>query len=165
MTTQRDSLLQEIQSIRGELERLLHGIDPYFDRQIEGEDWTIRELVYHLVDTPGSGGWGTIVPAVLEGRMQEIPIALGQTYPDPERQGKDVAGVGQDFYSVLATLESSLADMTDAALAERRVVYRSFANSTTTERNAQEMIANIGLHWREHLDRLSALRKTLGLDK
>ena len=165
MTTQRDSLLQEIQNIRSELERLLDGIDPYFDRQIEGEDWTIRELVYHLVDTPGSGGWGTIVPAVLEGRMQEIPIALGQTYPNPERQEKDVASVGQDFYSVLVTLESSLANMTDSTLAERRVVYRSLANSTTTERNAQEMIANIGVHWREHLDRLAALRKTLGLDK
>jgi hypothetical protein len=165
MTTQRDSLLQEIQNIRSELERLLDGIDPYFDRQIEGEDWTIRELVYHLVDTPGSGGWGTIVPAVLEGRMQEIPIALGQTYPNPERQEKDVTGVGQDFYSVLTTLESSLANMTDSTLAERRVVYRSLANSTTTERNAQEMISNIGVHWREHLDRLAALRKTLGLDE
>ena len=165
MTTQRDALLQEIRNIRSELERLLHRIDPYFDQQIEGADWTVRELVYHLVDTPGSGGWGTIVPAVLEGRMQEIPIALGQTYQNPDRREKDVAGVGQDFYNVLATLESSLADMTDAMLAERRVLYRSLANSTTTERNAQEMIANIGVHWREHLDQLAEFRKTLGIDK
>ena len=161
MVKARDVLVGEIQSIRSELRRLLEGIDDYFDRKPKNEEWSARELVFHLVDTPGSGGWGRIVPGVMEGSVEEIPIAFGQIDMTETRRGKDARGAREEFETVLSAMENILTTSTDAELAEKKGVYRS--RSMTYERNVQEMIENIAEHWREHLGQLDSLRKEFGV--
>ena len=164
MTTQRDSILQEIQSIRSELGRLLEGIDYCLDWKPNDEEFSAREIVYHMVDTP-SGGIHTAVQGVLSGSVQELPIASGLTNMTDERQGNDLDKVREDLETVLYGLEKALASTTDAELDGKRVPLHSITRSTTTERSVEDLVSGIFVrHWREHLGQLAALREALGLE-
>ena len=164
MTTQRDSILQEIQSIRSELGRLLEGIDYCLDWKPNDEEFSAREIVYHMVDTP-SGGIHTAVQGVLSGSVEELPIASGLTNMTDERQENDLDKVREDLGTVLSGLEKALASTTDAELDGKRVPLHSITRSTTTERSVEDLVSGIFVrHWREHLGQLAALREALGLE-
>ena len=164
MTTQRDSFLQEIQSIRSELGRLLEGMDYCLDWKPGDEEWSAREVVYHLVDTP-SGGIHAAVQSVLTGSIEELSITASLTNLTQERRGKDLDQAREDIAVVLTGLESALGSATDAELTEKKVPVHSVTRATTAERTAQEMIERIYVrHWREHLAQLAELRDALGLE-
>ena len=164
MTTQKDSYLQDIQSIRSELDRLLEGIDYCFDWKPDEEEWSAREIVYHMVDTP-SGGIHRAVQGVLEGRVQELAVTASLTNLTQERRERELGGVREDVQAVLAGLEGALSSTTDAELAGRKVPLHSITRSTTEDRTAQELVAGLFLrHWREHFGQLAAIREALGLE-
>ena len=164
MTTQMDSFISDIQSIRVELSRLLDGIDYCFDWKPEDGEWSAREVVYHVADTP-SGGLHVALQRVLEKSIEELPITSSLTNLTDERRLKDLDNVRQDVEAVLAGLEGALASTTDAQLKETTVRLHSISRSTIEDRTAQELMerAFVG-HWREHLGQLAALREMLGLD-
>ena len=164
MVTQRDSFFQEIESIRDELDRLLDGIDYCFDWKPSDEEWSGREIIYHIVDTP-SGGVHIAVRGVLDGELNEITITAGLTNITPGRQANGIAEVRNDLKEVLTGLEQALSSATDAKLDERSVVIRAISFSTSPERTARELLARTFVHhWREHLAQLAELREMLGLD-
>ena len=164
MTTQRDSYLQEIQSIRSELGRLLDGIDYCFDWKPSDEEWSAREIAYHIADTP-SGGIHTAVRGVLEGGIQELPVTASLTNMTQERKEKDIGDVREDLEAVLTGIERALDSATDTELADRKLSFHSITRGTTQERNAQELVEGLFLrHWREHLGQLAELREMLGLE-
>ena len=163
MTT-RDSLLQEIQSIRTEFQRLLEGIDYCFDWKSDDQEWSAREIVYHVVDTP-SGGIHTVLQRVLAGTIQEFAISSSLNNLTPERQAKDLEGVKEDVEAVIAGMENALATASDADLASKTVPMYSTTDRTTSERTAQNLAEGIFVrHWREHLGQLATLREALGLE-
>ena len=164
MTTQRDSFIRDVQSIRVELSGLLDGIDYCFDWKPEDGEWSAREIAYHVADTP-SGGIHVALQRVLEQSIRELPITSGLTNLTDERRLKDLDNVRQDIEAVLAGLEGALASTTDAQLKETTVPFHSITRSTIEDRTAQELMerAFVG-HWREHLGQLAALREMLGLD-
>ena len=164
MTTQRDFLLQEIKGIRSELERLLDGIDYCFDWKPDSGEWSARELVYHLVDTP-SGGIHNIVKGVLEERLQEFSIEASLTNLTEERSHQDLNQAKTDVEDLLTSLEKTLSLASDGDLTERKATVHSITRSTTDERTAGTVIGGIFVrHWREHLEQLAALRDALGLE-
>ena len=164
MTTQRDAILQEVQSIRSELGRLLEGIDYCLDWKPNDEEFSARETIYHMTDTP-AGGIHTAIQGVLAGTVQEIPISSGLTNITDARQEKDLDKLREDLESVLAGLEKALAPTTDAEMDSKTVTLHSITRSTTTERSVNDLVSGIFVrHWREHLGQLAALREALGLD-
>ena len=164
MTTQRDSFLREIQSVRNELGRLLEGVDYCCDWKPDDENWSVREVVYHLVDTP-SGGIDTAVRGVLEGSIQEFPITAGLTNLTPERQERNLEQTREEVEDILSGLEAALGFTTDAELTDKKVSVHSVSRSTTEERTAHDLMEGTFLrHWRVHLGQLAALRELLGVD-
>ena len=166
MTTQRDSFLQEVQGIRSELDRLLEGLDYSFDWKSADtdEEWSAREIVYHLVDTPSEGIHASI-QGVLEGSIQEVPITAGLTNLTEERRGKDLAGAKGDLETVLSGMERALGSATDADLTGKSAVLHSSMRGTREDWSAERLVAGIFVrHWREHLEQLAALREALGLE-
>ena len=164
MTTQRDTFLQEIKSIRSELERLLDGIDYCFDWKPDSEEWSARELVYHLMDTP-SGGIHNIVKGVLEGSLEEFSIEASLTNLTEERSQRDLTQAKTDVEVVLASLEKTLSSAADGDLTERKATVHSITRSSTDERTAATVFGGIFVrHWREHLEQLAVLRDALGLE-
>ena len=164
MTTQRDSFLVDVQTLRSELARLLEGIDYCFDWKLNFEEWSAREIIYHMVDTPAEG-IHTAIQEILDGTIQELPVIANLTNLTQERQANDLDKVREDLEAVLSGMESTLASTTDAELAERKVINHSITRAVKDERSAQDLVAGLFLrHWREHLRQLATLRQTLGLD-
>ena len=164
MTTQRDSYLQEIESIRAELGRLVEGMDYCLDWKPDDEEWSAREVVYHMVDTP-SGGVHGAVSGILDRSLGELPVTAGLTNLTAERQAQDLEAVREDVEAVLAGMERALHSTMDAQLAESVVLFHSITRSTKEERTAQSVVEGLFLrHWREHLGQLAALRDALGFE-
>ena len=164
LATQRDSFLQEIESIRDQLDRLLDGIDYCFDWKPNDEEWSGREIIYHMVDTP-LGGVHVAVWGVLSGELDEISITAGLTNLTLERKANGIAEVRNDLEEVLTGLADALSSATDAKLEERSVPIRAISFSTSSERTAGDLLARTFVHhWQEHLAQLGELREMLGLD-
>ena len=162
MTTRRDSFLQEVQGIRGEILRILDGMDYCLDWKPDDDEWSAREVVYHLVGTP-SGGIHEVLKGTLEGSIGEVPTAI-LTNLTPERQSGDLARVRADVETVLAGVERALSSATDAQLAKRSALFNLISKGTREERTGQIMVERTVTHWRDHLAQLAALRDALGLD-
>ena len=163
MTTQRDSFLQDTRSIRSELDRLLEGLESHLDSKPNDEEWSAREIIYHMVETPEEG-IHTAVQATLEGSIEEIPVTANLTNLTPERQGKDLAGIRMDVEAVLTGMEMALTSTTDAELEEKKVVFHSVLRDVREDRSAHQLTAGYFVrHWRDHIGQLAALRETMGL--
>ena len=164
MTRQRDSFLEQIKTLRSELSHSLDGIDYCFDWKVNDEEWSARETIYHMVDTPAEG-IHTAIQKILEGSIQELPVIADLTNMTQERQTNELDKVREDLEAVLSGMERALASTTDAELAERKVINHSITRAVKDERSAQDLVAGLFLrHWHEHLGQLTALRQTLGLD-
>ena len=143
---------------------MLEGIDYCLDWKSDDQEWSAREIVYHVVDTP-SGGIHTVVQGVLAGTIQEFAISSSLSNLTPERQAKDLERVREDVEAVIAGMERALATASDADLASQTVPMYSTTNRTSSDRTAQNLAEGIFVrHWREHLGQLAALREALGLD-
>ena len=162
MTTQRDSYLQEVQGIRGEMVRTLDGMDYCLDWKLDDDEWSAREVVYHLVGTP-SGGIHEVLKGTLEGSIGEVPTGI-LTNLTPERQSGDLARLQDDVEAVLAGVEKVLSSASDAQLAERSAIFNLTSKGTKEERTAKTIVEHLLIHWRGHLGQLAAIRDALGLD-
>ncbi len=163
MTTQRDAYLEEVGHIRSELSRTLDGMDYCLDWKPSDEEWSAREVLYHLVDTP-EGGIHTAVQGILEGSIGELTIASNLTNINEERRAKELGEVLDEANTVLDGLGQALSATADASLAEKRASVYSVARGVTEERTAQMMVERVFInHWREHLSQLTELREMLGV--
>ena len=164
MTTQRDTLQQEVQRIRGELGQLLSGMDYCCDWRPDDDEWSARDIICHLVDTP-EGGVHTLVRGVLQGSIQGFDITASLNNLTPERQEKDLTQLKDDLEEVLAGMEIALASATDADLEARVVPMHSITRGVTEDRTARRIVEGIFIrHWTEHLAQLKELREALGLE-
>ena len=163
MTTQRDSFLQDTRSMRSELDRLLEGLESHLDSKPNDEEWSAREIIYHMVETPEEG-IHTAVGRTLEGSIQELPMIANLTNLTPERQRKDLADIRMDVDAVLTGMERVLTSTTDVELEERQVVFHSILRDVREDRSAHQLTAGYFVrHWRDHIGQLATLRETLGL--
>ena len=164
MTIQRDTLHQEVQRIRGELGQLLDGMDYCCDWKPDEEEWSARDIICHLVDTP-KGGVHTLVHGVLQGSIHGFDITASLSNLTPERQQKDLGQLKGDLEEVLVGMESALSSATDAELEAKVVPMHSVTRGATEDRTAQRIVEGIFIrHWSEHLVQLKELREALGLE-
>ena len=164
MTTQRDYYLEELRSIRSELGRVLDGIDYCFDWKPNDEEWSAREIVYHLLDTP-PGGIHEVVQGALNGSIKSFSITSHLTNLTQERQQRELEGVREDAEAFLTGMGNVLDSTNDAELKETTVMHHSVTQEKTEERTAQNLVEGIFIrHWREHLQQIADLRDALGLE-
>jgi len=163
VTIQRDSYLREIQGIRGDVVRTLDGMDYCLDWKLDDDEWSAREVVYHLVDTP-SRGIHEVLKGMLVGSIQEVSLTGGLINLTSERQEGDLDRVRADVEAVLVGVEMALSSATDTRLVERSVIFNLISKGTREERTAQTIVEHMVIHWRSHLGQLAAIRDALGLD-
>ena len=164
MTTQRDSLDEHVRGIRGEIGSLLEGMDYCLDWKPSDEEWSAREIIYHVVETP-SGGIHKAVQGVLQRGITELTVVTSLTNMTPERQGKDLGQVSDDLEAVFAGLGSALVSATDAELTDRSASVHFVTRAAIEQRTAHSLISGIfARHWREHLAQLAEIREMLGFE-
>ena len=110
MTTQKETQLERARGIQSELLGLLEGMDYCLDWKLDSTAWSVREIVYHLLDTP-AGGVHTVLRGILSGEITEFEVWADRTNITPERQSNDFEAVVEEitvlFRGIQAALESA----------------------------------------------------------
>lgn len=163
MTSQRDTHLENLRSIRAEILEVLEGMDYCLDWKPDPESWSAREVIYHLVDTP-SGGLHTLLRGILSGELREFDLTPDLPNMTPARQARDLLQARQELAQVLDGIEEAVSGANDDEIASRSALAHLKARGRDEERTAQMLLEGLfARHWREHLEQLRELRETLGV--
>ncbi len=163
MTSQRESHLADIRSIRAEILAMLDGMDYCLDWKPDPESWSVRESIYHLVDTP-SGGLHRLIAGILSGQILEFVLTPDLNNMTPQRQSTDMAQVAKDITQVLDGLETAVSDAGDDDLTGKSALAHLTARGVDEARTPKMLLEGLfARHWREHLEQLKDLRETLGV--
>ena len=162
----RDENLATVRRIRDELTALLEGMDYCLDWK-DGDNqtpdqWSAREVLYHLVDTP-EGGIGSVIAGVLNGTRDEVTILPDANNMTPERMAADIDYALAGPLGILQTAENAIAAASDEDFAERTAMAHLPHRGIHEVRTAQAFIDGLERHWGEHLAQLRAIRDTLGV--
>ena len=165
MATREDNLAT-VRRIRDELTGLLEGMDYCLDWK-DGEhraldQWSAREVLYHLVDTP-EGGIGSVIAGVLNGALDEVTILPDANNMTPERMAADIDDALAGPLGILQTAEDAIAAAPDADFVERTAMAHLPHRDIHEVRTAQAFIDGLERHWGEHLNQLQTIRETLGM--
>ncbi len=141
---------------------LLEGMDYCLDWKPDPSVWCVREVVYHLLDTP-PGGIHSVVRGVLSGDMTEYYLWGDQSNITPERQAKDMTQLMGELDTLLQGLEDALLAATEDDLSGKPVTAHLGSRGVVEERNVDMLLErSFAGHWREHLNQITELRTDLG---
>lgn len=157
----RTTNLATVRRVREELTGLLDGMDYCLDWK-DGEGWCVREVLYHLVDTP-EGGIGSVIAGVLGGTRDEVTILPDANNMTPERMAADIDEALAGPLSILQTAEDAIAAASDADFVGKTSMAHLPHRGIHEQRTAQSFIDGLERHWGEHLNQIRAIREALGM--
>ena len=131
------------------------------DWKPEESDWSAREIVYHLLDTP-PGGTASLVQSIVRGEITEYEIWSDRTNVDESRSTLDMEEIETDISAFFAKFKDALQSAADGDLQGRRVLMRQRTRGEDEERTLEALLAGWARHWRAHLEQLGELRAALG---
>ena len=162
MSGEKEQYLEQVAALKDELSGLLEGIDYCLDWKDSEDEWSIREVVCHLLDTP-PGGMASVLKQVLDGNRDEIVIHSSMTNLTPERKSKELADLRQDLRDLLEQVEASLSAVAVGGLMASTAPVHLVRADVHEERTAGGLVERALLgHWREHLGQISEIRQALG---
>lgn len=162
MTSQRDSLVELAGSVQTRLMELLDGMDYCLDWRAESESWSVRQVIYHLLDTPPGGIQG-IVKGLVDGTLTEYDLWADRDNITPQRMEHDLEQLRSDINGLFADLNQTLAGASDQDLLEKAVTVHIKSRNEDATRNGKELLERqFTGHWEDHLNQLQEVREALG---
>ena len=158
----KDELRQRVQAMRENLSQTMDGMDYCLDWKPTDEEWSAREVLYHLVDTP-PGGIHAAARAVLQGDISELTLPPDVTDTSGDKAQTDMAQIMSEIEVVLTGLEGVIADASDTDLEKSLPVHLPARGTTETRTLGRIIEGSMDYHWADHLGQLVALREGLGL--
>ena len=152
---------ENLDTMQAALLELLAGMNYCLDWKPDASDWSAREIVYHLLDTP-PGGMAAVAQGIVSGKIAEYEIWSDQSNVTATRATLDLAEIEADIATFFATFTAALSAATDADLTGRRAVMRQRTRAQDEERTLADVLAGFNRHWRAHLAQLTELRAALG---
>ena len=145
------------------LSKQLQGMEPHLERSDKPGEWTVREVLSHLLFPPGTD-FVARLKTFSTGALPVIEVTPGQTHLTPERKKMTLKqltdaldGQRKGAFAYLDTL--SEADMQRKA---RIPLFKQFMG--TDEIPLQVYVgALFDLHWNDHAGQLAKIRKAVGL--
>lgn len=163
MATGKQEQLESIRSVKNDLLTVLVGMDYCLDWKQDAEEWSARELVYHVLDTP-SGGAHNLVKGIIAGEINEYEIWSDRTNITPERAEYDIDQVNADIEAFFTSLDASVSGITDGDLEEKKVMMHQKTRSVDEERTLNALLdRTLNGHMRDHLAQLQELRDILAI--
>lgn len=142
----------------------LAGMEAYLDRSDAPGEWTVRQVLCHLLFDPG---WDP-VPVLQRFREQDllkIDVIPGRVTVTPERRRMTLAELIGALEHQQRVAFGYLEDLTDADLEQRRARIPLFKQLRGTEETPLSAFV-AGLfdhHWRDHAGQLAKIRAAVGL--
>ncbi|SUZ88048.1 uncharacterized protein METZ01_LOCUS40902 [marine metagenome] len=163
MATAKLEQLESIQSVKSDLLAALVGMDYCLDWKQDPSEWSARELVYHVLDTP-PGGAHNLVNGIITGDIKEYEIWSDRTNMTPERAGYDIDQVNSDIEAFFTSLDNSISGVSDEDLNGKTVIMHQRTRSVDEERTLTAILdRTLNGHMRDHLAQLQVLREALAI--
>ncbi len=109
MVTGKQEQLESIRSVKTDLLAVLVGMDYCLDWKQDDSEWSARELIYHVLDTP-PGGTQNLVKGILAGEIAEYEIWSDLTNMTPERIEFDLERINADIEAFFSSLDASISE-------------------------------------------------------
>jgi len=163
LATGKQEQLESIRSVKSDLLAVLVGMDYCLDWKQDPEEWSARELVYHVLDTPPGGAHG-LVKGIITGEIKEYEIWSDRTNITPERAEYDIDQINADIESFFTTLDDSISGVSDEDLDAKKVMMHQRTRSVDEERTLNAILdRTLNGHMRDHLAQLQVLREDLAI--
>ena len=161
MTSKKQGHQENAGAIHAELLKLLEGMDYCLDWKLQDSDWSAREVVYHLLDTP-PGGTHAVVRGLVSGEITEYEIWSDLTNMTPERSGHDMEQITANIGDFFGNMNEALNSAAEADLDGKSVMVHQRTRESDEERTLEDVLAGFDRHWRAHLSQINELRDALG---
>ena len=163
MATGKQAHIDSVRNVNSELLAALAGMDYCLDWKQEPEEWSARELVYHVLDTP-PGGAHRLVKGIISGETSEYELWSDLTNMTSERAAYDLDQVNADIETFFQSLEDSLSGISDADLETKKVLMHQRTSKVDEERTIDAILERtLNVHIKEHLAQLQELRDALAI--
>ena len=163
MAAGKQAHIESVRNIKRELLAALAGMDYCLDWKQEPEEWSARELVYHVLDTP-PGGAHRLVKGIISGETSEYELWSDLTNMTSERAAYDLDQVNADIETFFQSLEDSLSGISDADLETKKVLMHQRTSKVDEERTIDAILERtLNVHIKEHLAQLQELRDALAI--
>ena len=161
MTSGPTSHLDNVINIRARTLALLDGMDHLIDKTTDPEEWSIRDIIYHLSDTP-VGGLGLLFRGMVSGDISEFDLIPDLTNVTPSRKATTLDQARHELVEILDDIEQVVsrgsADVFDGTTVTAHLKSRDTDETRTLETLLRGLFAR---HWLSHLDQLEALTTNL----
>lgn len=162
MTNEIQAFRERAQEIKTELLDILEGMDYCLDWKSDPSEWSVRELAYHIFDTP-IGGVQLLVQGMVSGETTEFELWSDRTNMTPERAAYDMEQVRADALTFADGLMAALAAASEEDLEGKTVLMHQRTRGVDEERTLHAVVErSLNSHLREHLDQLREVRASLG---
>ena len=138
-------------------------MDYCLDWKQDESEWSARELVYHILDTP-RGGAQNLVTGIVSGNVQEYEIWSDLTNMTSERAAHDIDQINSDIELFFGSLSESISELSDEDLKEKKALMHQRTRKVDEERSLDAILQRtLNGHVREHLIQLKAIREALAI--
>lgn len=163
MTSQKEINQSMVTGIRSELLGLVEGLDYCLDWKPDPSDWSVRQVVYHILDTP-AGGIHEVVWGILSGELTEFEIWADLDNITAERMAYDLDQIREDIDEFFHELDQAIESATEEDFDEKAALAHLRSRGLDEDRTVQELLDRaFEGHWRGHLTQISELKDALGM--
>ena len=163
MATGKQEHLETVRSIKSELITMLEGMDYCLDWKLDESEWSARELVYHILETP-PGGAQNLINGILAGEVDEYEIWSDLTNITPERSDYDLPQINADIEGFFQSLDASISGMADEDLEGKKVMMHQRTRAVDEERTLNAILERtLNGHIQDHLTQIQAIRDALAI--
>ena len=163
MTTGKQAHLESARRTKSKLLAALDGMGYCLDWKQDPAEWSPREIVYHILDTP-PGGIHSLVKGILSGEVREYDLWSDLTNVTPERSGYDMAQITADIESFFQGLDDALSGYSDEDLETKTVMMHQKTRGVDENRTLKAILERtLDGHMLDHLVQLRGLREALGI--
>ena len=163
MTTGKQAHLENARTIHAELLRLIEGMGYCLDWKPDPGQWSARQVIYHLLETP-PGGLAPLLRGIFSGSLREFDLWSEQDNVTQERLALDLEQVERDIGRYFQDLEQTIQAADEEDFTGKAVLAHRKSRDSDEERTAQDLLEGLlARHWREHLVQLGELRESLGI--
>ena len=154
--------LETARGIKTELLEILEGMDYCLDWRSDPSEWSVRDLVYHVLDTPPDGVH-SLIRGIVSGEITEYDLWSDRTNMTPERAAYDMDQLRADVAAFGDGLVASLAATPEEDLEGKTVMMHQKTRGVDEVRTLQTVVErSLNGHLREHLTQLREIRASLG---
>ena len=163
MADTTEAHLDSIQRIKTEFISILEGMDYCLDWKQDESEWSVRELVYHILDTPPGGTQNLIKGIILEG-VQEYEIWSDLTNITFERAAFDIDQLNSDIEAFFESLSDSISGLADEDWKNRTALMHQRTRGVDERRSLDSILERtLNGHITGHFVQLRSIREALAI--